>query len=185
MKMLIRWSWYVLYGIGLSILLTRCGQTAVPKRDQSTAITTNQPGIIGSDQPSQVVSHGGSVKDQVSFIDQLRSKGMTVDIVGQVEQPFLKVKGTTLRISGGMLKQPVEVQTYNYTDEDVNGNGVQAAEADSQQIGPDGNPLTMNILWSAPPHWFYKDQLIVFYSGTDQETLDLLGDLVGPQFAGQ
>ena len=177
MKVLIRRFQYGVCTVGLSLILVGCGQAAVPRSDQ--------PVVMGSGQQGQPVSHGGHVRDQVSLIDQLRSRGMTVDIVGPVEQPFLKAKGTTLHISGGTLPQPAEVQVYNYADEDVGGNGMQIAETDSQQIEPDGNPRTMNILWKAPPHWFHKEQLIVFYSGTDQVTLNLLTELLGPHFAGK
>jgi predicted small secreted protein len=49
-------------------------------------------------------SHGGPVQDQVSLIDALRGKSLTVDISGTVSQPFLSPQsGTTIRLSGGPL----------------------------------------------------------------------------------
>lgn len=124
------------------------------------------------------VSHGGPVKDHVSLIDALRGKGWTVEPVGAVEQPFLQGMGTTLRISGGELQQPAELQSFEYDD-------LAVAASDAEQIDPDGNPRTTMITWIAPPHFFRKEQVIVIYLGTDAAVLDALTELLGPQFAGR
>lgn len=132
-----------------------------------------------------VASHGGPVKDQVSFVDALRAKGLTVDIVGSVEQPFLQPEGTTLRVSGGSLKEPAELQSFNYDDKELGTDGLKAAAEDASQIEPNGNPRTARINWVAPPHFFHKDRVIVIYLGSDANALSLLTELLGPQFAGR
>ncbi len=131
----------------------------------------------GSAESTTTASHGAAVMDQVSLVDQLRSMGYTVDDVGDVEQPFFQTSGTTMRVSGGALQEPVDLQVFNYDD-------AGATEADAQQIGPDGNPLTMMITWVAPPHFFRKDKVIVLYLGSDQEAITLLTQALGSQFAG-
>src|SRR3954454_14221401 len=68
-------------------------------------------------------SHGGSVRDHVSLVDYLRGKGFTVEIAGDVQQPFLRPSGTTLRISGAGITQPAEIQSFNYDDTDLGTNG--------------------------------------------------------------
>jgi hypothetical protein len=138
-------------------------------------------------QPTMPVisSHGGAVKDHVSLVDNLRGTGLTVEIIGEVQQPFLRAKGTTLKISGGELKQPAEVQSYNYDDTDLGTDGLAAAQDDAEQIEPNGAPKTANILWRGVPHWFRTGRVIVLYVGNDPAVLDLLTALLGPQFAGQ
>ncbi len=112
------------------------------------------------------------------MIDHLRARGYTVEPIGDVEQPFLRARGTTLRISGGDLQQPAEVQSYDYND-------TEAAAADAAQIGPDGNPRTAMITWVAPPHFFLKERAFVLYVGSDPAVLRLLADTLGPRFAGR
>ena len=121
--------------------------------------------------------HGGPVDDQVSLIDHLRGKGLTVEAVGDVQQPFFNAPGTLLRMSGGELTQPVEVQVFAYET-------VEAATADVGQIGPDGSPRTMMITWVAPPHFFHRERIVVLYTGSDPVLLTLLTEALGPQFAG-
>src|ERR1700694_759580 len=59
-------------------------------------------------------SHGGPVQDQVSLIDALR-KSVTVDITAPVAQPFLHPNsGTIVRLSGGTLAAPADVQLFEY-----------------------------------------------------------------------
>src|SRR5215472_3491286 len=44
-------------------------------------------------------SHGGPVRDHVSFVDNLRAAGYSVSPSGDVQQPFLRPRGTLLQIS--------------------------------------------------------------------------------------
>ena len=117
--------------------------------------------------------------------DTLRAKGYIVDIVDSVEQPFLRGIGTLLRVSGGNLSQPIELQSFNYQQEDVKMDPLQAAEQDAEQIEPSGQPHTMRIEWLAPPHFYHKERVIVLYLGSDAQTLALLKELLGPPFAGK
>ena len=132
-----------------------------------------------------VASHGGPVKDHVSFVDALRAKGLAVDITESIAQPFLHPKGTVLRASGGPLQQAAELQAFNYDDTDLRANGLQVAADDASQVDRDGNPRTMRISWIAPPHFFRRERVIVIYLGSDANMLALLTELLGPQFAGQ
>jgi hypothetical protein len=124
------------------------------------------------------MSHGGALTGHVGLVDHLRAQGLMVEPTSEVEQPFLGVKGTTLRISGGNLKQPAEIQSYEYPSAD-------AAESDASQIGADGNPKTSMVAWKGAPHFFRKDQLLVLYVGDDQAVVTTLAELLGPQFAGR
>lgn len=72
----------------------------------SAVVVTHGPLIPGTP------SHGGPIIDHVSFIDKLRSKGCAVTFPGTVQQPFLRGSGTIVQVSGCMLGQPIEVQSF-------------------------------------------------------------------------
>src|ERR1700693_3198944 len=87
-------------------------------------------------------SHGGPVQDQVSLIDALR-KSVTVDITGTLAQPFLHPgSGTTVRLSGGTLTAPADVQLFEYAST--------AAAAAARQTRADGSTATTIVDWVAP-----------------------------------
>ena len=130
-------------------------------------------------------SPGGQVVDQVSLIDYLRGKGLTVELAGDVQQPFLRAPGTVLRVSGGDVEQPADIQSYNYDDTDLGTDGAQAAEEDASQLDANGNPRTTMITWVAPPHFFRKERIIALYIGDDPAVVQLLAEALGPQFAGR
>jgi len=140
----------------IALLLTACGTSQGPQ------------------------SHGGPVQDQVSLIDALRSKSVVVDITGGVSQPFLRAQsGTTVRLSGGALTTPADVQLFEYSSPS-------AASADAHQIRADGSGNAVVIVdWVAPPHFFLKGRVMVLYVGSDPAVLSLLQSLLGLQFAGR
>ena len=140
----------------IAVLLTACGTTQGPQ------------------------SHGGPVQDQVSLIDTLRGKSVTVDITGTMSQPFLKAQsGTAVRISGGSLTTAADLQLFEY-------GSVSAASADAQKISHDGSgTATTKISWVGAPHFFLKGRVMVLYVGNDRAVLSLLQSLLGPQFAGR
>ena len=123
-------------------------------------------------------SHGGPVQDQVSLIDALR-KTVTVDISGTIAQPFLHPdSGTIVRLSGGTLAAPADVQLFEYAS-------AAAAGADAHQIRADGSGTATTIVdWIAPPHFFLKGRVLVIYVGKDRGAVNLLTSVLGSQFAG-
>ena len=125
-------------------------------------------------------SHGGPVQDQVSLIDALRGKSVTVDITGTVSQPFLSPQsGTIVRISGGPLTSGADLQLFEY-------GSASAASDDAKRISPDGGgTATTKISWIHPPHFFLKGRVMVLYVGSDSAALSLLQSLLGSQFAGR
>ncbi len=146
-------------------------------RNWSLAVALVWLGILACCGPGALVSHGGPAKDHVSFVDGLRGRDFMVEIEGNVQQRFLKADGTVLRISGGTLTKAAELQSFHYAND-------RDAETDARRIRPDGQPEGMDISWIAPPHWFLSGRVLVIYVGTDAAALDLLSELLGPQFAG-
>jgi len=45
--------------------------------------------------------------------------------------------------------------------------------------------IAAHIDWIAPPHWYKSGRIIVLYVGKNQETIDLLENLLGRQFTGR
>jgi len=118
-----------------------------------------------------VVSHGGTVNDQVSLIDALRNAGANVQIGDTVEQPFLSVSGTLLTVNGA------DVQVFEYENE-------AAAQADVAKIADTfaGRGTTM-ISWVASPHAYHSGRVIALYVGDDAATLKLLEGVLGTPVA--
>lgn len=44
---------------------------------------------------------------------------------------------------------------------------------------------TSIVSWVGPPHFFQTGRIIVLYVGNNQEVIELLGKVVGPQMAGR
>ncbi len=144
------------------------GLEGSPVPGSTPAATPAVTPATGLDQP---------ITDEAGLIAALRTYGVTIEDAGTVEQPFLQVPGTVLLVSGGELTMPAELHVFAYPD-------ATTAEADAEQIGPDGQPSMMMVTWIAPPHFFRQGTLLVLYLGEDPAALDLLTELLGPQFAG-
>jgi hypothetical protein len=128
--------------------------------------------------PPDTQSHGGAIVDHVSFVDTIRADGYTVEVLGDVEQPFLSVKGTRLGVRGKEFGSAVEVHSFAYAN-------AAAAKADAATIEPDGNPKGSKIFWVEPPHYYLRGRVLVIYVGRDAKMMALLGRLLGPPFAEQ
>jgi hypothetical protein len=124
-------------------------------------------------------SHGGPVQDQVSLIDALRGKNLTVDISGSASQPFLNPQsGTAVRLSSGSIATPADLQLFEY-------GSAEAAGADAKRISPDGSgTATTKISWVNAPHFFLKGRVLVLYLGSDPAVLNILKGVLGRQIAG-
>lgn len=132
--------------------------------------------LIASDTVSYRSVAAGPDTGLDGLIMALRAAGATVEPAGSVSQPFFDVTGLLLRVN------TAAVQVYAYPDE-------AAAAAAAERILPDGSglgpPTPVRIAWIAPPHFYRIGQLIVLYVGDDPTILDLLGRVLGPQFAGR
>jgi hypothetical protein len=122
----------------------------------------------------QTVTHGDRTPvDQVSFIDSLRGSGHAVEILSDVEQPFLQAQGTRIRVGGGSLAAPAELQLFQYES-------TSAARSDVGRVDRQGNPQGMRINWIAPPHVFQSGRLVALYVGDDTSVVQTLSRLLGP-----
>lgn len=117
----------------------------------------------------------GRVHDASSLMAKLRTEGANVQEAGVITHPFLAVPGRIITVNDQ------EVETFQYAN-------AQALAADTANIGPDGCIGTvgggMLDAWTAPPHLYKSEGLLVIYLGSDAKILQLLTGALGKQFAG-
>lgn len=108
-----------------------------------------------------------------NLVQHLRSSGLRVESLGEVEQPFFTPKARVIRIGTAG-----EAQVYEYATEEQ-------AAAEAAKVNADGSIGGSMPMWIAPPHFFRRRNLIVLYLGSDENTLLNLRGLLGTEFAGQ
>ncbi|MGH7410057.1 MAG: hypothetical protein ACREJ6_03200 [Candidatus Methylomirabilis sp.] len=113
------------------------------------------------------------VTDYPSLIASLRALGAHVEPAGDVDQPFLSIKGRMIKVHGE------DVQVFQYA------NGA-AADAAAAPISRDGTAVgTRKIHWIGSPHFYKKEKLLVLYVGDDDKVQKTLEAVLGRQFAGK
>ena len=135
-----------------------------------------------------VSSHGGPVRDHVSFVDNLRSRGYLVEPIGQTRVIPLEVPATGLAVSGGAIRSRAAMLSFDYDDTDLGRDGRSVAEEDAAEVARDLSRVRITsdgvALPSGPTHFYRKERLIVMYVGRDPEMLRVLVEVFGPRFAG-
>ena len=118
-------------------------------------------------------SPGGPVTDYASLIDGLRAGGAIVKPAGEVDQPFLSVTGTMIKLHGE------DVQIFQYPN-------AAAVAAEAARVSRDGGTVgTAKPHWIGPPHFYKQGRLLVLYVGDEEKVLKALALVLGRQFAGQ
>jgi hypothetical protein len=130
-------------------LMTACGLRARPTCQSDVAVT-------GTDSLAEV----------------LRAAGATVEMAGEVSQPFFSVEGEVINVDGG------DVQVFEYESE-------AAASEEAALVSPEGSTIgTSSVMWVATPHFHKEGRLIVLYVGDDDAVAAMLEEVLGPPFAG-
>ncbi|GEM_PF-6152180 len=124
----------------------------------------------GPEQQTIVSSMQGSA--YADFVNQLKSKGATVQPGGKTQQDMFTINPYILLVNNHdiwVFEYPTEVD----------------AKDQMNQVSPDGTSVGgRQIQLIAAPHFFEKGNLLVFYEGSDQNMLNLLESMLGPQVAG-
>lgn len=134
-----------------------CGgeKTPTPNRDQQRQSTSD------------------AATDYSSLVDRLRASGAGATAAGEVEQPFLSIKGSMVKVYGE------DVQIFEYAS-------TAGVDAQAAQISRDGMAVgTRKIFWVGPPHFFKQGKLLVLYVGDNDKVLKVLESVLGRQFAGR
>jgi hypothetical protein len=135
--------------------------------------STNCSGNFSAAKQAEGQLLAGSVTDRASLISKLRAAGASVEVVGEVDQPFFSVTGTMIKLQGE------DVQVFQYSS---------AAEMETQAglISRDGTAVgTRKIHWIGAPHFFKQGRVLVLYVGQDAKVEKALENVLGQQFAGQ
>lgn len=119
-------------------------------------------------QPASAQGYGTA-----EFLEELHEKGAEAESGEQVEQPFFSVRGTTIDLNGE------SVQVFEY-------DSAETMESDAVLVDADGGSIgTSMVNWMATPHFYKKGRILVLYVGDNTETLGILENVLGAQFAGR
>ena len=122
-----------------------------------------------STEPAQSLA----VEDKASLLAALQASDSTAEIADSVTQVFFSPEGSIVKVNGQ------DVQVFEYENNE-------AMENEASQVAPDGGSVgTSMMMWMDAPHFYKAGRIIVLYVGSDEPTLNLLTQVIGPQFAGR
>jgi len=137
-----------------------------------TALTLS--GCGGQSPASTSPTDASGVEDQSSLIAALQSAGATAEVADTISQAFFSPEGIFLTING-----EEGIQVFEYED-------AQTMESEAAQVAPNGGSVgTSMMMWVDKPHFYKSGRIIVLYIGSNTTILELLNEVMGPQFAGQ
>ena len=89
----------------------------------------------------------------------------------EVEIPF----------TGESVLNAIEGETYRYFRYKT----VEEAQADVAKVAPDGKEIAgKRMRWEGPVHIYYLQKRIVIYVGSNPKVISAIGQVFGPQVAG-
>lgn len=175
-----RVSLFSLFALFLTLLLVACSPGgSEPAAVSETTPAAGEPGgepatveVTPEGSTNDEVTHGGPIEDYVSLVDALRFAGATVQPVEGLQQPFFDPQAQVVEVDGE------QIQIFEFADEE-------AARAAADTVSASGSSVgTTMLTWQDTPHFYRVNRLIILYVGSDRDVLDLLQQVLGPQFAG-
>jgi hypothetical protein len=173
--------------MALGGVLAGCAAPGAAGQPEDEATPTQEPTVEATEDPTEAptidpaggimpaeTDEPGSTPEEapIDIVATLQAADASVEVLGEVEQPFMSVVGTSLRVNGA------DVQAFEFES-------VEAAQAAAAALPADGSSFeTLIIDWMDVPHFYQYEQFVVLYVGSDQLTLDLLTMLLGEQVAG-
>jgi hypothetical protein len=115
----------------------------------------------------------GAVYNLETLTAALEAEEAEVSQGDAVEQEFFSPRGQILQVNGQ------EVQVFEYPDSSAATDEAALVSADGSSVG------TSIMMWMDAPHFYLSGNLIALYVGSDEETLELLKDVLGRPFAGR
>jgi hypothetical protein len=110
--------------------------------------------------------------DYERFIEKLREAGHEVEEVGELDEPIFGERVRVIRLNGE------DLQVYEFGS---------AAEQEAASATISGNGYiigTNSIFWISKPYFYAKDTLIVLYLGVEEETIELLAEVLDRPLTG-
>lgn len=134
--------------------------------EQPAELLEEQIRLVLGEQPTQMATN------YASLVDKLKSTGVSVEIGESVSQPFFTPQGQVIKLSGE------DIQVFEYMSEEE-------AIKESMQVSTDGSSVgTTMISWIDTPHFYQTGKIIILYVGNNPEMIEILSEVLGPQFAG-
>ena len=127
------------------------------------------PKLSSSDETT---TFEGEVSDYSSLVLAIKSRGILVEPVDELEDSFFSVPTKVISVSGS------DVQVYEFQS---SSDAVKASQIISADGGQIGNSM---VRWMDTPHFYLKGKVIVQYVGHNPEMTNLFESLLGIQFAG-
>lgn len=122
------------------------------------------------DKPA--VSFEGNVEDHDTFVRAVEAQGTSVETIEKREDSVFSVPVTVIAIGGA------DVQVFEFKS-------ASDAQSAALTVSDDGTEIGTSIIrWIDAPHFYTKGKVIVLYVGQNPDILNLLGSILGPQFAG-
>lgn len=130
--------------------------------------------MLTSTVPQPPATGTGADQTLANFLDQLRSKGASVQSDGKIQQDIFSLNPTLVMVNGE------DVWVFEFPSQTD-------AKEQVDHLSPNGTMVgNRNIhLLRAPPHFYQHGRLVVFYEGSNQAIMDLLEFFLGPQVAGK
>jgi len=106
------------------------------------------------------------------MLEELKSTDASVNTGEKVSQPFFSPQGQVIKLNDE------DVQVFEYSSE-------ADANKETMLVSVDGSSAgTTMITWIDTPHFYQSGKIIVLYVGNNPEVIEILTELLGPQFAG-
>lgn len=112
------------------------------------------------------------VFDYTSLVEDRNLSGASVETGESISQPFFTPQGRVIKLNDE------DVQVFEFSSEEE-------AKKEAMQVYADGSSVgTTMITWIDSPHFYQSGKIIVLYVGNTPEVIEILTEVLGPQFAG-
>ncbi len=158
---------YALRGHPGFVLLSPAGTTLWSGiGEQPATILEEQIRLALDNLPEQMVS------DYTRLIEDLKSTSASVEPGESISQPFFTPQGQVINLNGE------DVQVFEYVSEEE-------VLKEAMQVSADGSSVgTTMISWIDTPHFYQSGKIIVLYVGNTPQVIEILTEVLGPQYAG-
>ncbi len=134
--------------------------------EQPAEILEEQIRLALGKLPEQMVS------DYTRLVEDLKSTSTSAEPGESISQPFFTPQGQVIKLNDE------DVQVFEYVSEEEVLKEAMRVSANGSSVG------TTMITWIDTPHFYQSGKIIVLYVGNTPQVIEILTEVLGPQFAG-
>jgi hypothetical protein len=138
-------------------------------------VRCQDPATLPVSTPGPV--YGGIISGYDALFYSLQSFGLQVERNKPFESGFFGFAPQVLNVNGKTL------QVYEFQSVQAAEDARKRVSADGTSYSPIGGPIS-SVLWVEPAHFFAIANTVIILVGDDQNAIEALTKLAGPQFAG-